>query len=70
MLAGHTHGGQVAPFGHALILPPGCHGYVQGRYARPPHQLYVTRGLGSSHLPFRVGARPELAILDIHRTTD
>lgn len=67
MLAGHTHGGQVALLGHPLILPPGCNGYVQGRYARGPHQMYVTRGLGSSHLPFRIGARPELAILDIRR---
>jgi uncharacterized protein len=68
MLAGHTHGGQVAPLGLPVVLPPGCRGYVQGRYDRGPHQLYVSRGLGNSHVPFRVGARPELAVLDVRRT--
>jgi uncharacterized protein len=68
MLAGHTHGGQVAPLGLPMVLPPGCGGYVQGRYDRGPHRLYVSRGLGNSHVPFRVGARPELALLDVRRT--
>ena len=68
MLSGHTHGGQVAPLGRALILPPGSGGYVSGRYARGPHRLYVSRGIGNSHLPCRIGARPEVAILEVRRT--
>ena len=30
VLSGHTHGGQVAPFGVATILPPGCGRSVSG----------------------------------------
>jgi uncharacterized protein len=67
MLSGHTHGGQWAPLGRPLVLPPGCGGYLQGRYARPPHTLYVSRGIGNSHVPFRVGARPELALITVTR---
>lgn len=68
MLSGHTHGGQVAPLGVPLVLPPGCGGYVRGLYRRGRQRLYVSRGLGNSHIPFRVGARPELAMLAVHRT--
>jgi predicted MPP superfamily phosphohydrolase len=68
MLAGHTHGGQIAPFGVPLVLPPGCDGYVQGHFSHGMHQMYVSRGIGNSHVPFRIGARPELAVLTIERS--
>jgi len=64
MLSGHTHGGQVAPFGRALVLPPGSGGYVAGWYREAGPPLYVSRGIGTSHLPVRIGATPELAIFD------
>lgn len=65
VLSGHTHGGQVAPFGVATILPPGCGRYVSGWYrddGGPP--LYVSRGIGTSLLPIRIGAAPELVRID------
>jgi len=67
VLAGHTHGGQIAPFGVALITPEGSGRYVQGWYAsvEPGHTMYVSRGLGNSGLPFRIGARPELVLLTV-----
>jgi hypothetical protein len=67
VLAGHTHGGQIAPLGLALVLPEGSGRYVRGRYESPDarHTLYVSRGLGNSGPPFRIGARPELALLEI-----
>lgn len=60
VLAGHTHGGQVAPFGVALTLPAGSGRYVAGWYhdAGPP--MYVSRGIGTSLIPVRLGATPEL----------
>jgi uncharacterized protein len=66
-LSGHTHGGQIAPFGHALITPSGSGRYVKGWYAAPGgrHHLYVSRGLGNSDVPFRIGSPPELALLEI-----
>ena len=65
--AGHTHGGQIAPFGRALYLPPGSGRYTQGWYAgrTARQQMYVSRGLGNSGVPLRVGARPELALLTV-----
>ena len=65
VLSGHTHGGQVAPFGVAAVLPPGCGRYVAGWYrdaGEPP--LYVSRGIGTSGLPIRIGATPELVRID------
>jgi hypothetical protein len=67
MLSGHTHGGQLAPLGRALVLPPGSGRYVKGLYSRGAHRLYVSRGVGNSHVPFRIGSRPEVAVLDVAR---
>lgn len=67
-LSGHTHAGQIAPFGRALFLPPGSGGYVKGWYGAggaAAQRLYVSRGLGNSGVPLRVGAPPELALLTL-----
>jgi predicted MPP superfamily phosphohydrolase len=64
VLAGHTHGGQVAPFGMALILPAGSGRYVSGWYLDAPLPLYVSRGLGTTILPVRLGSPPEIAVFD------
>lgn len=63
VLAGHTHGGQVvvpgfkAPLRHNKI--PGD--YVAGRLDAPGKPVLMTsRGLGTSELPIRFGARPEV----------
>jgi len=63
ILAGHTHGGQItipgigAPLKHNHI--PG--GYVAGRLDRPGKPVLITsRGLGTSELPLRFGARPQV----------
>lgn len=65
VVSGHTHGGQVAVAGWAPILPPGSGGYVSGWYRGGGlPDLFVSRGLGTSMVPVRLGAAPELAILD------
>ncbi len=66
-LSGHTHGGQIAPFGVALVLPAGSGHYVKGWYLsrHGSHRLYVSRGLGNSGPPFRIGSRPEIALLTL-----
>lgn len=64
VLSGHTHGGQVAPFGMAAILPRGCGRYVAGWYRDGGPPMYVSRGIGTSLLPVRIGATPELVIID------
>lgn len=73
VFSGHTHGGQVAPFGMVLVTPKGSGRYVQGWYERtapgastgPAHRMYVSRGIGWSEVPFRIGARPELALITL-----
>lgn len=61
MLAGHTHGGQIAPLGWAPLRPRGSGRYVRGWYRDGPTAMYVSRGLGTSVVPARVGAVPEIA---------
>lgn len=64
MLAAHTHGGQVNFLGYAPAVPPGSGPYVAGWYRGPPFDAYVNRGIGTSILPIRLGARPEVAVFD------
>ena len=65
MISGHTHGGQISPFGLVLWLPPGSGGYSRGWYHVGNHKLFVSRSLGNSVIPFRLGSRPELAIIEL-----
>lgn len=64
VLSGHTHGGQLAVGGWAPVLPPGSGGYVAGWYREGGVPLYVTRGVGTSVIPFRLGSVPELTLLE------
>ena len=64
MLSGHTHGGQIAPFGVAVKLPHGSGGYVSGWYRDEGVPLYVSRGIGTSLVPVRIGATPEVPHFD------
>jgi uncharacterized protein len=64
VLSGHTHGGQVAPFGIATHVPPGSGRYVAGWYRDGGPPMYVSRGIGTSLLPIRIGATPELVQLE------
>lgn len=61
MLAGHTHGGQIAPFGWAPLRPRGSGRYTRGWYRDAAIPLYVSRGLGTSVIPARFCAPPEVA---------
>lgn len=63
-LAGHTHAGQITLFGLALWKPPGSGPYTAGMYETEVCPLYVSRGIGTSILPARFGARPEIAVFE------
>lgn len=63
-LAGHTHGGQIAPFG-PLFLPEHGERFPRGWFERDGRRLYVTSGVGASLAPLRLGARPEIVVLDL-----
>ncbi|MBO0962642.1 metallophosphoesterase [Neobacillus sp. MM2021_6] len=65
-ISGHSHGGQVKlPFIGALVTPPFAQKFPEGLYTLgdlTPLTLYVNRGIGTTRLPFRFMAKPELTI--------
>ncbi|MGP6085444.1 metallophosphoesterase [Antarctobacter jejuensis] len=65
-LSGHTHGGQIAPFGFPLVVPS-RHGrrFAYGHHRAGSRQLVVSGGLGCSGLPIRIGRPPELVMVDL-----
>jgi uncharacterized protein len=69
-LAGHTHGGQLSlEFLHrGLCLSRFETPYVSGWYEKSGGHLYVNRGIGTTGLPIRLGARPEITVLELTRT--
>lgn len=68
-LAGHTHGGTLSlGFIHrGLSLARVETPYVSGWYEKPGGQLYVNRGIGTTGFPIRLGARPEITVLELVR---
>ena len=69
-LAGHTHGGQLSlEFLHrGLCLSRLLSPYTSGWYEKSGGQLYVNRGIGTTILPIRLGARPEITVLELFKT--
>jgi uncharacterized protein len=65
VLAGHLHGGQICvPYGLGKIrLAHLRWTYVEGLYRRPGGVLHVSPGLGTTFVPFRFFARPEVTEL-------
>lgn len=61
-LSGHTHGGQIV-LGGWTPLRHSEFGYWRGLFERELSQLYVSRGVGVTLLPIRVGATAEVPIL-------
>ncbi len=65
-LSGHTHGGQVCiPGVGPLRRPPWGKNYTGGLYNVNGTALYVTRGIGTMHLPLRLFCPPEITCLNI-----
>ncbi len=64
-LSGHTHGGQIWPFGWLvrLMIP-----FVAGRYRRNGAELYVSRGTGFWGPPMRLLAPAEVTELVLRRS--
>ena len=65
MLAGDTHGGQI-PLPSFLLHLLGYEKNVRynaGLFERGGQKLFVSRGIGTSHIPLRMFRRPVIAIL-------
>ncbi len=67
ILSGHTHGGQVRLPMVGALRNPARHAaiYESGLYRRPQSHVYVSRGIGTVHIPMRFLCRPEVAILEL-----
>lgn len=67
MLSGHTHGGQAYL---PLLGPPfvpsqfGAR-FLKGMFRNGSRQLYVSRGIGASGVPFRWRCPPELTLVEL-----
>jgi predicted MPP superfamily phosphohydrolase len=66
-LSGHTHGGQVAiPLLRRPLLPSRYgERYARGHIVEEGRHLYVTHGVGTSGLPIRFLAPPEVLVLTL-----
>jgi len=64
LMVGHTHGGQIAPFGRPIVV----HGRVGQRHPHGHHvvngtHLVVSRGVGGIEIPMRLHAPPDIVVL-------
>lgn len=65
-LAGHTHGGQVAIWGHSIISSSRYGDrYRSGRIIENGHLIFVSNGVGTSQLPVRFGAMPQYHLITL-----
>lgn len=65
VLSGHTHGGQITFFGLVPFKPRGSGVYLKGWYRDAEPRMYISKGIGTSILPIRCGARAEMVVFDI-----
>lgn len=65
VLSGHTHGGQINFFGIVPFKPQGSGSYLKGWYEEKDPKMYISKGIGTSILPFRFGARAEVVEMEI-----
>lgn len=66
-IAGHTHGGQIAiPYVRRPVIPS-AYGerFVRGLIVEDGRHLLVSAGLGTSGLPIRLFAPPEIHLLEL-----
>ena len=66
MLSGHTHGGQIAtPYGPIVVHGHFGRRWPAGRFDVDGLPLYVSRGIGTVDIPFRLFAPPDVALISV-----
>ena len=71
VLSGHTHGGQFTVMGltpYAVGFEPRAHEcgmrhVIAGLHWQGDARLLVSKGIGASRIPLRIGVRPEVNLL-------
>ena len=65
-LSGHMHGGQLRIFGYSPITPSQYgNRFAYGHIIENGRHLVVSGGLGCSTIPVRIGAPPEITVLQL-----
>lgn len=66
-VSGHTHGGQINVPGLRAKVIPSRFGdrYAAGHIVEDGRHLFVSRGVGTSAFPLRLGATPEVVLLTL-----
>lgn len=70
VFSGHAHGGQFRILGLGGLIAPGqgwLPKYTAGMYKRAETTLVVSRGLGNSLVPQRLGNLPEVVVVELKR---
>ncbi len=69
-IAGHTHGGQVKfeILNQDITVARFFTRYIDGLYRDGASSIFVSRGIGTIGLPARLGAPPEVALIELCRT--
>ena len=67
VLSGHTHGGQIVlPFiGAPVTASDFGQKYLQGLRQGPSARVFVSRGVGTIGLPFRLACPPEVVLITL-----
>ncbi len=67
MLSGHLHGRQINPFGFPMALNPArIKGHYYGKVNLNKHAFaFISSGVGTSNLPMRFMARPEIVVIEL-----
>jgi hypothetical protein len=68
-LSGDTHGGQICLpwFGGPIMLSQPRARFTHGLYLAEGRLIHISRGIGTSLLPFRLLCRPEVVLLRLRR---
>ena len=70
MLSGHIHGGQIrTPFGLEFKLRHDelpYQGIISGLHEVNGIKLFISKGVGCVFLPLRIGARPEVNVIEVY----
>lgn len=68
LLAGHTHGGQICiphPTRGKILLSTSGSSYGDGLYRFGNLNMHISRGVGTTLVPFRLLSRPEITLLQL-----
>ena len=73
LLSGHTHGGQIFITRYLRkifpLIDPALE-FLEGFFQKGKTLMYVSRGLGTSFLPFRLGPKPEITFFKFTNDTN